>query len=213
METIPLPDSGPVRERVYGLPCRSLFAIKMYSPKGTFGPRSRALHLTCLFPISGTALKASCSKTPPNRLTRPVLQPGLPPLCQGIGNTGTSSANHKEFRQLRDSRTGLFHDECYATYKSWAPAYGIEVPFKPVHLFHPDRQVKRNRSAIKKLGFKVAYQRPCSTRLVPETEPMLMSFELIGVDRVPPKYDRKRPLLWSHQSLRTEELADEINKY
>ena len=28
-----------------------------------------------------------------------------------------------------------FHDECYGTYTHLAPAFGIEVPFKPVHLF------------------------------------------------------------------------------
>ena len=28
-----------------------------------------------------------------------------------------------------------FHDECYGAFTSWAPAFGIEVPFKPIHFF------------------------------------------------------------------------------
>ncbi len=109
-----------------------------------------------------------------------------------------------------------FHDECYATYESWAPAYGIEVPFKPIHLFeYLLKQLRENESSIRKLGIKIVYQRPCSSTLTPPKEPLLDEiFELIGVDRVPRKYDRKTHLCCGAimRSSGREELADEINK-
>ncbi len=89
-----------------------------------------------------------------------------------------------------------FHDECYGTYTSWAPAFGMEVPFKPVHLF--DYLVKRLMElgpAVTKLNIKVAYQRPCSNRLAPETDASLdRVFDLIGVERAGREYDRGNTL-------------------
>jgi ferredoxin len=90
----------------------------------------------------------------------------------------------------------LLHDDCYATATTKAKEYGIKVPFRPVHIIeyllnyikaHPDR--------ITKLNGKIAYQRPCISRYTPEKEPMLDElFELIGVRRVPRKYDRQDAL-------------------
>jgi len=102
----------------------------------------------------------------------------------------------QNFASLGIEELVCFHDECYATYAAWAPAYGIEVPFRPVHLFeHLVTKLKENQSSINKLGIKIAYQRPCSTRLTPEKEPLLDEiFELIGVDRVPREYDRENCL-------------------
>lgn len=89
-----------------------------------------------------------------------------------------------------------YHDECYALYASYAPAYGLKVPFRPVHLFEfLYRRLLENPGGIKKLGLKVAYQRPCSTRLTPEKDHYLDKiFDLIGVERVIREYDGESPL-------------------
>ncbi len=84
-----------------------------------------------------------------------------------------------------------YHDECYGTYTSWAPAFGIEVPFKPVHLFDfiLGRMLEL-KSEIKPLGIKVAYQRPCSNRLCPETDHYVDDiFALIGAQRMRRLYE------------------------
>ncbi len=83
-----------------------------------------------------------------------------------------------------------FHDECYGTYTSYAPAYGIDVPFKSVHLFEYlyNRLLELKRE-IKPLKYKVAYQRPCSSRLSPDKHPFVGKiFELIGVEPVDRQY-------------------------
>ena len=89
-----------------------------------------------------------------------------------------------------------FHDECYGTYKSWAPAFGIEVPFKPVHLFDFLLQrLKERKGDITPLNMKVAYQRPCSSRLIPDTRHLVDEvFEVIGVERAKRKYDHENAL-------------------
>ncbi len=88
------------------------------------------------------------------------------------------------------------HDECYATYTSLAPAYGIEVPFKPVHYFEfLLERIKALKGQVKPLNIKVAYQRNCSTRLVPHVDAILDElFKAIGVERVEREYDRDNAL-------------------
>ena len=100
---------------------------------------------------------------------------------------------------LKDSGTDeivCFHDECYGTYTSWAGAYGIDVPFKPVHLFeYIHKRLLAMKPQIKPLGVKVAYQRNCSARLVPETEHYVNDiFGLIGAERVQREYDYENAL-------------------
>lgn len=89
-----------------------------------------------------------------------------------------------------------YHDECYGTYTSWAPAFGIEVPFKPVHFF--DFILSRMLSLkqeIRPLGFTVAYQRPCSSRLCPETDSLVDDlFAILGVERPRRRYEYDRAL-------------------
>jgi Fe-S oxidoreductase len=87
----------------------------------------------------------------------------------------------------------LLHDDCYAAATTLAKEYGIEVPFRPIHIIEYLRdQMKARQADIKKLDMKVAYQRPCASRYTPEKEPMLDElFELIGVERVARKYDRE----------------------
>lgn len=89
-----------------------------------------------------------------------------------------------------------FHDECYGTYASYAPAFGMKVPFRPVHLFEfLYQKLLENAGSVKKLGIRVAYQRPCSTRLTPEKDHFLDKiFDLVGVERVKRTYDGENPL-------------------
>ena len=83
-----------------------------------------------------------------------------------------------------------FHDECYGTYTSYAPAFGIAVPFKSIHLFeYLYNRLLELRSDIRPLGYKVAYQRPCSSRLSPDKHPFVAKiFDLIGVEAVERTY-------------------------
>jgi Fe-S oxidoreductase len=109
-----------------------------------------------------------------------------------------------------------FHDECYATYKHLAPAFGIEVPFEPVHLFeYLTRRLRELRSEIRPIGQTVAYQRPCSNRLIPETQHWVDDiFELIGADRAERQYDRENALCCATtiQAAQRDELADDNQK-
>jgi hypothetical protein len=83
-----------------------------------------------------------------------------------------------------------FHDECYGTYTSYAPAFGIDVPFRSIHLFEfLAGRLKELKSDIRPLGYKVAYQRPCSSRLSSEKYRFVDEiFDLIGVTHVQRQY-------------------------
>ena len=89
-----------------------------------------------------------------------------------------------------------YHDECYGTYTSWAQAYGIKVPFRPVHLFqYLLERLTELKDEITPLNLTVAYQRPCSARLIPDMEHYVDDiFSLIGVKRVEREYDRGNAL-------------------
>jgi len=79
-----------------------------------------------------------------------------------------------------------FHDECYGTYASYCPAVGIDVPFTPVHFYEYlyDRLTEL-KDLIRPVGFKVAYQRPCSSRLSPDKHRFVGKiFRLIGAEEV-----------------------------
>ncbi len=103
-------------------------------------------------------------------------------LLNVIKNIG----NH-EFKELV-----CFHDECYSTFTSYASAYGIEVPFKPIHLFeylYSKLQNYKSNNGISAVNIKVAYQRPCSSRFTPEMEHYVDKiFELVGAERVSREY-------------------------
>jgi Fe-S oxidoreductase len=90
----------------------------------------------------------------------------------------------------------LLHDDCYATATTKAREYDITVPFRPVHVIeYLLNYLKKNAGRITRLNKKIAYQRPCISRYTPEKESMLDElFELIGVRRVPRKYDRQDAL-------------------
>ena len=83
-----------------------------------------------------------------------------------------------------------FHDECYGTYTSYCSAFSIDVPFKPVHLFEYlyDR-LNELKDEIKPVNLKVAYQRPCSSRLSPDKHHFVQDiFDLIGAEAVEREY-------------------------
>jgi len=107
-----------------------------------------------------------------------------------------------------------FHDECYGTYTSVAPAYGIEVPFKPIHLFdYINHRLDELADRITPLNVKIAYQRPCSNRLIPQTDLVLDEiFKKIGADRVPRTYDRENALCCGGvpRAQQRDNLADEL---
>lgn len=89
-----------------------------------------------------------------------------------------------------------FHDECYGTFVSYAPAVGIEVPFKSIHLFeYLYNRLKELKDDIKPLGLKVAYQRPCSSRLSPDKHHFVADiFDLIGAENVKREYVNQNAL-------------------
>ncbi len=90
----------------------------------------------------------------------------------------------------------FLHDECYGTYTSYAQAFGIDVPFKPVHLFEfLHGRLLELRDDIRPLGYKVAYQRPCSSRLSPQMLHLVDAiFELIGVEQPEREYTGENAL-------------------
>ncbi|MFW6081112.1 MAG: heterodisulfide reductase-related iron-sulfur binding cluster [Desulfosalsimonas sp.] len=89
-----------------------------------------------------------------------------------------------------------FHDECYGTYTSYAPAFGIDVPFKSIHLFeHLYKRLNELKSEIQPLNYRVAYQRPCSSRLSPGAHAFVDKiFEMVGVDHVSRSYEDENAL-------------------
>lgn len=89
-----------------------------------------------------------------------------------------------------------FHDECYAAYMHTAKAFSMEVPFHPVHHFtYLNQRLDALKEEINPLNVSIAYQRPCSNRLIPETDAELDEvFAKIGVTRVNRRYDRENAL-------------------
>jgi len=87
----------------------------------------------------------------------------------------------------------LYHDDCYALLASMVQDYGIEVPFRPVHIIEYLLDfVKEHARDVTPLGIKVAYQQPCASRYTPWKDEQLDElFRLIGVERVEREFDRK----------------------
>ena len=79
-----------------------------------------------------------------------------------------------------------FHDECYGAYTSYCRAFSIDVPFTPVHFFeYLYNRLLELKKLIKPVNLKVAYQRPCSSRLSPDKHPFVERiFGLIGAESV-----------------------------
>jgi Cysteine-rich domain len=100
------------------------------------------------------------------------------------------------FAKLGVKEVICLHDECYGTYTSIAPAYGLAVPFKPV--YYMDfllSRLKELKDEIKPLNIKAAYQRPCSNRLIPEKHPLVRQIlDFIGVQLPPRRYQDENSL-------------------
>jgi len=93
----------------------------------------------------------------------------------------------------------LVHDDCYSMLVDRAPQFGVKVPFRPVHVVEYLRDyLDAHRDEVRPLGLRVAYQRPCASRLTPGKEDALDAvFERIGVERVERRYDRENALCCS----------------
>jgi len=90
----------------------------------------------------------------------------------------------------------FYHDECYATVVGYAKAMKLELNFRPVHLLEwLIRVVKENYKDVRRLGIRCAVQLPCSSRFGPDRHVWIKElFNLIGVELVERKYDRRNQL-------------------
>jgi Fe-S oxidoreductase len=90
----------------------------------------------------------------------------------------------------------FLHTGCYTTATTLAKKNEVDVPFRSIHLFeYLLEHLKARGDEIRKLNMKIAYHRPCTSRLAPDKEPLLDDlFEMIGVERVIRKYDHKKTL-------------------
>jgi Fe-S oxidoreductase len=108
------------------------------------------------------------------------------------------------------------HDECYGTFTAIAPAYGLEVPFKPVYYmdFLLDR-LKEMKNKIKPLHIKAAYQRPCSNRLIPHKHHLVGEIlDLIGVELPDRTYQDEKALCCAEilRSVSGYQLANDVQE-
>jgi Fe-S oxidoreductase len=101
-----------------------------------------------------------------------------------------------KFRELGVQEVICLHDECYGTFTSFASAYGIEVPFRPVHYFeYLLTRLEALKDKIRPLGLRVAYQRPCSSRLSPQKHPLLAEIiNFLGAQLVERTYQDENSL-------------------
>ena len=93
----------------------------------------------------------------------------------------------------------LIHDDCYGMLVDRVPQMGITVPFRPVHILEYLRDyLDAHRQDITPFHLRVAYQRPCASRLSPAKEEAVDAIlERIGVERVKRQYDRENALCCS----------------
>ncbi len=129
---------------------------------------------------------------------------GKPYFCWVLfSHMGVESIQRNHARELVTNlaKTGAkeivcFHDDCYALLARLAPDYGIDVPFRPIHLAeYLVEYVKNNADRIKPVNLDISYQRPCASRHTPEKEHFFDElFELVGVRRVKRVYDREKAL-------------------
>jgi hypothetical protein len=120
------------------------------------------------------------------------------------------------FKQLGVKEVICLHDECYGTYTSIAPAYGMEVPFKPIYYmdFLLER-LKELKDKIEPLNLKVAYQRPCSNRLIPEKHRLVKDIlDFIGVELPDREYQDENALCCAElfRSISGYQLTNDVQK-
>jgi len=196
--------------------------IKMMAPRGKLAPKKVAPPVInmCFFPMLTPTIQGKlyegastmvgsdifCNIMWLHFAGNSVIRERLPQMIENIMSYF-----------LRDSGVSemvCYHDECYGTYTRLAPAFGIEVPWKSVHLFEfLAKRLTGLKKDIKPLKTKVAYQRPCSNRLVPETQPWTDEiFKLIGAEKPEREYEGENALCCSmiirgHQR---QQLADDL---
>lgn len=113
-----------------------------------------------------------------------------------IGMDSPLKANAKNFVDsivsLGAREVVFLHADCHAMLAK-LPEYGVEVPFRAVHIIEYMRDyLKAHPDAVQPLNRKIAYQRPCASRYSPEVEPVLDElFQLMHVERVSRKFDRE----------------------
>jgi Fe-S oxidoreductase len=93
----------------------------------------------------------------------------------------------------------LFHDDCYGALVDVAPQIGVKVPFHPVHIAeYLQEYLESHKDELRPLNLRVAYQRPCASRLSPAKESAVDAvLKLMGVERVERRYDREDALCCS----------------
>jgi Fe-S oxidoreductase len=122
----------------------------------------------------------------------------------------------KNIKQLGIKQLICMHDECYGSFTSLAPAYGIEVPFEPIHYFeYLFEKLRDLKGEIRPLKIKAAYQRPCSSRLSPDKHDFAGKiFDLIGVEMVKREYQGENALCCGEvlRMIAGYEVADQVQK-
>lgn len=92
---------------------------------------------------------------------------------------------------LKAEEIVCFHDDCYTMLTTLADEFGIQVPFRPVHLFEFLYRELSARKDVQKLSLKIAYQAPCASRYTSEKDRYLdLLLDIVGVERVPRHFDR-----------------------
>lgn len=96
----------------------------------------------------------------------------------------------------RPTEVICFHDECYGTYASYCSSVGIDVSFTPVHFFeYLYNRLKKLKDLIKPVNLRVAYQRPCSSRLSPDKHRFVGEiFKLIGAEEASREFTNENSL-------------------
>ncbi len=102
----------------------------------------------------------------------------------------------ENFKKLGVREVVCMHDECYGSFAHLAPAFGIEVPFEPIHYFeYLYNRLKVLGDQVKPLNIKVAYQRPCSSRLSADKHHFVRDImDLLGVELVDRTYQDENAL-------------------
>lgn len=207
-----LPVPGPITKQ----------QIIMMKPRGTISPASVTSPVInmCYFPMLTGCIRGKlyegvscivgsdifCNVMWLHFARNSVIRERLPRMIDNIWNY-----------YLKDSGVDemvCFHDECYGTFTQLAPAFGIEVPFKSIHLFeYLSKKLDELKDEIHPINAKVAYQRPCSNRLVPETQHWVDDiFQKIGAERVNRIYDRENALCCGQvfRAHQRDDLADDV---
>ena len=175
-------------------------AEQMFTPKTPFAPKPTgavALSLCTIYPTIPWAFAGSLfDHLTPLKGTHFFCHLIYPHLGNETKMREKLPALLEKYAQLEADTIVFAHDDCYTVMTDVVPRYGLELPFRPLHLYEYLRdELRRRKAEIRPLHLSVAYQRPCASRLTPWKESCLDEiFDLIGVDRVARQYDRDNAL-------------------